>query len=408
MISVDEALARVVAGTTRLPAEMVALDHADGRVLAADLTSPLTLPPFVNSAMDGYALRAADVARATSEQPVRLTIIEAIAAGTVGAATIGPGQAARIMTGAPIPAGADAVIKYEDVTVPAPDVVAIATPISVGNCIRAPGEDVRAGATVATAGMILSPAHLGLFAALGLAEVACVRRPRIALLSTGDELVPPGSPLTAGHIYDSNSVMLATMLRRFGAEVVCQATTADRLGAVRESIAQAIATQVDLIVTSGGISTGDFDLVKDALALDGHIDFWQILMRPGKPLAFGEIGATPLIGLPGNPIAAFVGGMLFVRAHLCQLQGHDPALPLMEAICAEPIRNGSHKRHFLRGVLTAREGQLQVRLAGGQLPNQFSTIAQSNCLIVAHESREWYAAGERIPVLPLNDVMGGC
>nr|MBA3822572.1 molybdopterin molybdotransferase MoeA [Ktedonobacterales bacterium] len=242
-------------------------------------------------------------------------------------------------------------------------------------------------------------------AALGLTELPCIRRPRVALISTGDELVQPGNPLPPGHIYDSNTLMLATHLHRMGAEVACKFTASDHVGTVRDCIGQALQHGVDLIITSGGISTGDFDLVKDALSLDGTIDFWQILMRPGKPLAFGAIGTTPLIGLPGNPIAAFVGCALFVRAHLAQLQGLDPEPPLVEAFCAEPIRNGSHKRHFLRGTHTLQDGQLHVRLAGGQMPNQFATLAHSTCLIVAHESREHYAIGDRISILPL-DALG--
>ncbi|MBA3822922.1 MAG: molybdopterin molybdotransferase MoeA [Ktedonobacterales bacterium] len=402
VLSVDDALKQVVAGVTTLPVEFASPDDADGRILASDIVSPLNLPPFANSAMDGYALRAADTTQASPDAPVRLLVSATIAAGARTTATLRPCQAAKIMTGAPIPLGADAVIKYELVTVAADGRIELREPCALGNCVRQPGEDVQMGRTVLMAGTVLTPAGIGVLASLGRTSVPCVRRPRVALLGTGDELAAPGQPLAPGQIYDTNTPMLAAYLRRLGAEVVASYTLRDRLGAVRDALQTIRLLGVDLIVSSGGISTGDFDVVKDALQAEGAIDFWQIRMRPGKPLAFGRCADTPFIGLPGNPLAAFVGCTLYVQSVIRRMQGLDPTPPTIQAICQEPIRNGSQKRHFLRGTLSWAADQIGVRLAGGQLPTQFSTVTQSTCLIIADEGRTLYEIGECISVIPLS------
>jgi len=308
---------------------------------------------------------------------------------------------ARIMTGAPIPPGADAVVKFEDTLAPSPDEIAFTQPVAPGTNIRQPGEDVTAGQVALQAGMPLSSPALGLLAALGYAAVPCVRRPRVAVISTGDELISPGQPLPPGKIHDSNGLMLAALARQFGGMPAVYGAAGDTQASLHATLARALSEQPDLILTSGGISLGDFDLVKDILRAEGEIDFWQVRMRPGKPLAFGHIAGVPLLGLPGNPVAAYVGAALYARAVLLALQGLDPAPALYDAVCAEPIRNGSGRRNFLRGVAEMRGTRLQVRQIGGQLPTQLAPLARGNCLIVAHEERAMYDEGETVPVLLL-------
>ncbi len=403
-ISVDEALDRVLAAAHVLSVELVPLLEADGRVLAADLSSPIDLPPFANSAMDGYAVRANDTAGAALDNPVRLDIIDRVAAGYVSTRQVATGQAARIMTGAPIPDGADVVIPFEVVTEDPSGTLVVSTPTNSGNYIRLPGEDVIRGATPLTDHMVLGPAALGLAASMGFAGLPCYRRPRVAILGTGDELVPPGEPLLPGQIYDSNDYMLAPLARRAGAEVIFLGRAGDSEHAMQALIARSIAAGVDLIVTSGGVSVGDFDMVKEVLRVAGQIAFWRVRMRPGKPLAFGTIDGIPLLGLPGNPIAAFVGFTLFGRTILRHMQGQAPLPAFLSARCGEQIRNGSGKRNFLRGRATIADGQLIVRLAGGQLPSQLVPLVAGNCLIAAHEDRALYDIGEPIPILPLDDA----
>ena len=287
-ISVGEALHAVVQGIDPLASEAVALHEADGRVLAEDVASPIDLPPFANSAMDGYAVIAADSSNASEMAPVRLTISERIVAGQQSGTTITPGYAARIMTGAPIPPGADAVVKFEDThdtagaTSATGDSVEICAAVTPGYYIRQPGEDVKSGQVTLRAGTPLQPASLGLLAAMGFATVRCLRKPRVAIISTGDELVSPGQPLTLGKIYESNGVMIAALARRFGATANVYGTARDEAQTIHSALATALRDNPDLVVTSGGVSVGDFDLIKQVLQDAGQPAFWQIRQRPGK------------------------------------------------------------------------------------------------------------------------------
>jgi molybdopterin molybdotransferase len=399
-LTVDEALLRVVAPIKPLASERVPLYDADGRVLAESLASPLDLPPFANSAMDGFAVIAGDTIGATETSPARLRVIDRIVAGSSGERYIINGTAARIMTGAPIPPGADAVIKFED-TDNGQQVVSLRHAVLPGHNIRLSGEDIVRGTNALEADTRLNPAAIGLIAAMGYPDVACIRRPRVAILGTGSELVQLGRPLGSAQIYDSNSYMIAALVRRLGADVIVFDIAQDKETAIHQKILASLQQKVDLIITSGGVSAGDFDLVKDVLREAGNIDFWQIRQRPGKPLAFGSVQGVPLLGLPGNPVAAFVGCALYGTAILRAMQGLDPKPTQLQAQCAEDIRNGSGKRNFLRGIASFSDAQLTVRLASGQLPTQLVPLAMSNCLIVAHETQPLYRAGEPIMIIPL-------
>ncbi|MEO7003378.1 MAG: gephyrin-like molybdotransferase Glp, partial [Ktedonobacterales bacterium] len=303
MLTVEEARERILAHVRRrpaLPTEQIALAGALGRVTAADVVAQEPSPPFANSAMDGYALRSADTAGASDAAPARLRLVGEVPAGAVYAGVMGAGEAVRILTGAPVPDGADAVLQQELVTV-ADGVVQIAQSVTVGNNVRSAGDDVRPGMMLTRRGTELGPAEIALLASLGVHPLTVTRRPRVAILATGDELAPLGEPLRPGQIHESNTPYLIAAVQRAGAEAWPLGIARDRADEIRAKIAQASAA--DLVLTSGGVSVGDYDLVKQLLAEQGSIDFWRVRMRPGKPLAFGLLGETPLLGLPGNPVS---------------------------------------------------------------------------------------------------------
>jgi molybdopterin molybdotransferase len=419
-LSVDEALAFTLAAFNPLASEPVAVRQALGRALAEDLFSPLNIPPFTNSAMDGYAVRAVDTGGATPDRPARLRLVAEVAAGQVCDRLVGPGQAVRIMTGAALPQGADAVVRFEDTNEglfdystadPAkgtgtenrakPEEVRVYIQATPGLNVRAEGEDVRAGRPVLRAGTKLNPGHLGLLAALGITTLRCARRPRVAILATGSELLEPGHPLSPGKIYNSNNPMLAGLVDSGGAEAVGLGAARDDWEVIRARLAEGLRLGVDLILTSGGVSVGDYDLLKQVLQAEGRLEMWQVRMRPGKPLAFGHLGGIPLLGLPGNPLAALVSFELFARPALLKMQGLAPALAPLEAILAEPVSNPSGRRNFLRGKMGLQDASLWVWPGGTHKSSQLGSLIESDCLIVAHEDHSFYAPGERIGIIPL-------
>jgi molybdopterin molybdotransferase len=357
MLSLPQALERLVAGTTALAdTETVSTFDALGRVLAAEVRSQLDVPPHDNTSMDGYALRVADVPAAGAVLPVS----QRIAAGQVGA-VLAPGSAARIFTGAPVPEGADAVVPQEQCEALDGGAVRVNAQPPAGQWIRRRGEDVRAGSVVLSRGTRLTPQALGLAASVGAAALTVLRRPRVALFSTGDELVMPGEPLKPGAIYNSNRYTLRALLQAAGCEVSDLGIVPDRLDATRDALRSAAAGH-DLILTSGGVSVGEEDHLRPAAQAEGRLDLWQIAIKPGKPLAFGSVrrqggGEALLIGLPGNPVSSFVTFLLAVRPVLLALQGieqHEPVGLTLRADFDWPKPDA--RREFLRARRNADGG----------------------------------------------------
>jgi molybdopterin molybdotransferase len=411
MLDVDTALSRVLAYFAPLEAESIPLLEANGRILACDVIAQESVPPFQNSAMDGYAVRACDTAGATWSEPVSLRIAAHVAAGAATVPALPNGQAIRIMTGAPLPKGADAVVRFEETDEAGPGrpathgargVVKIFRPASPFDNVREAGEDIAAGALVARRGRRLTPPVLGLAASVGRAMVGVHRRPRVAILSTGDEVVHPGHRLGVGKIRDSNSFVLGALARSWGAEVqlhgIAQDTVADLTGRLEA------ARSADLIVTSGGVSLGDFDFVKDVLRAEGEIGIWQVRMKPGKPLAFGRLGGTPLLGVPGNPVAAAVSFILFGRPAILRMLGVDKVEPrTIDVLTTEPIDNRGQRRHYVRVRLRPQpDGPPLAESVGEQGAGVLSSLAAADALLIVPETAEKVSAGARLRAIPLD------
>lgn len=388
---------RVVAGLIN-PRPPVALPLADalGLVLAADVVAPLSLPGFDNSAMDGYAVLAIDVAAAGHDTPVRLPVAEDIPAGRTDIPTLAAGTAHRIMTGAPLPAGATAVVPVE-ATDGATDIVTIRSAPREGQHVRRAGEDVTAGSIVLRARQVVTPAALGLAAALGLGELTVVPRQRVLVVSTGTELVGPGVPLQPGQIYESNGVMLAAAVRDAGAEVAASPMTGDDVDAFRETL-RSHAADADLILTTGGVSAGAYEVVKDALGSSGDVEFVKVAMQPGMPQGAGRLDGVPVVTLPGNPVSALVSFEVFVRPALRVAMGRpDAERPRREAVLTEDLTSPRGKRQFRRGVL---DGET-VTSYGPPASHHLRWLASANCLLELGEDVDSVNAGSRVQVWDL-------
>ncbi|MBI2468089.1 MAG: molybdopterin molybdotransferase MoeA [Candidatus Rokubacteria bacterium] len=397
MISVADARARILAEVARPTSpEAVAVAHALGRVLARDIEAPFDVPPADNSAVDGYAVRATDL---VADGRARLRVIRDLPAGSVFDDTVGPGEAVRIMTGAPMPPGADTVVPQELAEREEGGVRLAAVP--PGANVRARGEDVRAGTVVLSRGCVLRPQELGLVASLGLPEVWAHARPRVALLSTGDEVVEPGLPRKPGQIYDANRFSLLGLVEAAGGASLDLGIVPDVRDVLRARLLEA-ADAADVVLTSGGVSVGVYDLVKDVLAEIGGVDFWQVAMQPGRPLAVGKIGESHFFGLPGNPVASMLCFLLFVRPALWRLSGRrelDP--PRFIAVATEPMRKKAGRREFKRGVLRFTEHGWEVSTTGPQGSGILSSMVAANCLIILEEPRGDVKPGEPVLVEPL-------
>ncbi|GAA2111659.1 molybdopterin molybdotransferase MoeA [Microlunatus panaciterrae] len=374
--------------------------------LCEDIVSTVNLPGFDNSAMDGYAVQAADVADATPGSPVILPVVGEIAAGKSASHPLSPGTAMKIMTGAPVPAGADAIIPYEDTDRGEQD-VRIFAPREAGQHIRRRGEDVEADTQVFSAGDRLGPRAIGLLAAIGLDKVLVRPRPRVVVVSTGSELVEPGLPLdSADQIYDSNSYMLAAAARAAGAQVFRVGLVSDDPEEVKQTISDQ-QVRADLILTTGGVSQGDFDVVKAVMPEMGATDFAQVAMQPGKPQGFGLIGEdrTPMIMLPGNPVSAFVSFEAFVRPAIRKLMGTRPyGRTAVRCVASHAITSIPGKVQLARGIVTYDEnGSRQVELAGGHGSHLLGDLSRANALVLLAEETELVAAGDEVVVWLLNE-----
>ena len=388
---------RVVAGLINpRPPVALPLAAALGLVLADDVVAPLSLPGFDNSAMDGYAVLATDVADAGQDSPVRLPVAEDIPAGRTDIPPLAAGTAHRIMTGAPLPAGATAVVPVE-ATDGATDTVTIRSAPREGQHVRRAGEDVTAGTTVLRAGQVVTPATLGLAAALGLGELTVVPRQRVLVVSTGTELVGPGVPLQPGQIYESNGVMLAAAVRDAGADVAASPMTGDDVDAFRETLRGHVA-DADLILTTGGVSAGAYEVVKDALGGSGDVEFVKVAMQPGMPQGAGRLDGVPVVTLPGNPVSALVSFEVFVRPALRVAMGRpDAERPRREAVLTEDLTSPRGKRQFRRGVL---DGDA-VTSYGPPASHHLRWLASANCLLELGEDVDSVNAGTRVQVWDL-------
>lgn len=366
MLSVEEAQERILSDVSVLGEERVPLLEAWGRVLARDVLAVEDIPPFANSAMDGFALRSEDVADASENHPIPLRIVETIPAGYVPTRVLLPGTAARVMTGAMIPSGADAVVMVERTRVEG-ETVYIAERVKRNQHIRPPGESVRVGETVLQRGQSLRPAEMAMLAALNVAEPLVYRRPRVVVISTGDELIPLGESLQPGKIRDSNRYGLYGQILEAGAEPIDLGIAPDDPQVVESRLREGLA-HADALVTSGGVSVGDYDVVKDVLFRLGEIRFWRVATKPGKPQAFGYALGKPVFALPGNPVSSMVVFELFVRPALRKMGGHsDLFRPRRRAILAEPVEPDSAGRvHYVRVVLAEEKRGLVARLTGSQ------------------------------------------
>jgi molybdopterin molybdotransferase len=397
MIPVAEARARILADVAgAAPEETLRVARGLGRVLARDVAAPFDVPPADNSAVDGYAVRVADLIPGGR---ARLRVVADLPAGAVYEGGIGPCETLRIMTGAPMPRGADTVVPQE-LSESAGDWVQLGA-VERGANVRSCGEDVRAGTVVLQAGSVLRPQDLGLVASLGLAELRVHRRPRVALLSTGDEVVEPGQPRRPGQIYDSNRFSLGGMVAAAGSDPLDLGIVPDVQKLLRERLLEA-AGAADVVLTSGGVSVGDYDLVRNVLGEIGSIDFWQVSMQPGRPLAVGRIGRAQFFGLPGNPVASVLCFHLFVRPALWKLGGRTRLdADCVTAAAVEPMRKKAGRREFKRGVLRFTDRGYEVSTTGPQGSGILSSMVMANCLIILEEARGDVKAGERVLVEPL-------
>jgi molybdopterin molybdotransferase len=404
-LAAADAALRILADVRPQPALRIPLDDALDSVLAEDVVSRLDIPAWTNSAMDGYAARGEDVRGATEARPARLRVIEQLPAGRFPAKMIGPGECARIFTGAPLPQGADSVIRQEDTDL-GTDTVSILKDRDVGVNIRRAGEDIRKGATVLTIGTELGPAQLGVLASLAVAHPLVYRRPRVAILGSGDEIVDLDQPeeiLSGRKIASSNTHTLVALVRRAGGEPVNLGIAGDTPEDLRAHLARSL--DCDLLVTTAGISVGEHDYVRSVLEeLGGELRFWKLRMRPGAPVGFGLLGRMPWIGLPGNPVSTMVTFELFVRPAIRQMMGHR--LPFRRTVpvrAAEPISVKPKLQHFLRGVVSQGPDGPEARLTGPQGSGILTSMTIANALLIVPEGQFETPVGATVQALILDD-----
>ena len=385
-----------------------------GQVLAEDIYSNVNVPPLDNSAMDGYAVRSGDTRGASRQSPRFLRVLDTVSAGSITKREVAPGTAIRIMTGAPIPKGADSVVMFEDTDEPqrreVSTEIGILSEVEPGLNIRRAGEDIAKGSIVLTKGTALRPSEVGVLASLGRTTVRVIRRPIVAILATGDELVDIDQPLPAGKIYNSNTYSLAALVQRYGGIPKILGIARDSEDSVVAKIRHGL--DADILLTTGGVSAGDYDVVKDVLAKQGKITFWTVRMKPGKPLAFGTIKAVgkagiarniPHLGLPGNPVSSMVTFELFARPAILKMMGKkNLTKPTIEAVFEDSVVNRDRRRMFVRVIVERRNNQYFARLTGPQGSGILTSMTSANGLMIIPEDKAEVVAGDIVRVMMLD------
>lgn len=403
LVSVNEARERILSQFKPVKTETVHLTDSSNRVLAEDVHAAVDLPLFDNSSMDGFAVRAADVMDVTSDSPRILRVVADIPAGSSPTVSLAPGQAARIMTGAQIPDGADAVVPVEDTDfherasgTTAPEQVQILEPVKQGGNVRPRGMDIHAGEAVLHQGRQLMPQDLGLLAMLGISKVLVYQKPRIALFSSGDELIDVDAPLEQGKIRESNSYMIAALIENAGAHVTRLGVAKDNHNSVKTLFEKAVELKVDLILSTAGVSVGAFDYVKEVIESNGKMDFWRVNMRPGKPVAFGNYRGVPVIGLPGNPVSAYVSFEVFVHPTLGRLSGllHS-SRPTVRVRCEDQI-DSDGRESYLRAEVHEVNGTLVGHLTGHQGSGNLHSLVRANALLIIPAGVKCVPAGQEV------------
>jgi molybdopterin molybdotransferase len=397
MITVEEALDRILSRLAPLGAEKVTILDTLGRVMAEDIYAGRDIPPLDNSGMDGYALRWEDIRNASPDHPVQLEVIEDLPAGFVASQRVGKGQAIRIMTGAPVPKGADTVVPVED-TEEKDRRAFILKSLGAGANIRRAGEDVKKGDLVISRGDLVRPAEVGMLASLGRSFVYVYQRPQVAILATGDELADVDETLDGVKIVSSNSYALAAQVKDCGATPIQLGIARDRKEEIEKKLRQGL--RADVLISSAGVSVGDYDFVKDVLNdLGTEMVFWKVAMKPGKPLAFGLIQGKPVFGLPGNPVSSMVSFEEFVRPSLLKMMGHRQLFrPVIEAVLKEDIHKEPGRRHFVRAFVSFDKDQYQVTVTGEQGSAILRSMVKANGLVVVPEDKKVVKAGEKVQV----------
>ena len=405
MISVEQALESILGCVDVLEEEESPILNCLGQVLAEDIYSDINIPPLDNSAMDGYAVQAKDTIGARKQSPRFLRVIDTVCAGSISKCVVEPGTAVRIMTGAPIPQGADSVVKFEETDEAqrqdSPGEIGILWEVEAGLNIRRAGEDIAKGSVVLTKGTVIRPQEIGVLASLGRTKVTVIRRPVVAILATGNELVDIGQSLPAGKIYNSNTYSIAAQVLRYGGKPKILGIASDNEDSLIAGLRCGL--DADMLITSGGVSVGDYDVVKDVLAKEGEITFWTVRMKPGKPLAFGRINGIPHLGLPGNPVSSMVTFELFARPAILKMMGKKNLVkPTVEAVIENSIINNDGRRIFARAVVEKRNGQYFARLTGYQGSGILTSMTLANGLVVVPEDKAGVEKGDVVKVIMLD------
>ncbi|MFC1918045.1 gephyrin-like molybdotransferase Glp [Chloroflexota bacterium] len=414
MISVEEAQEMILNQVSILEVRKVLTMDAIGQVLAEDVRAEINIPPMDNSAMDGYAVRAGDTVGAGEKTPRTLRVIDTVGAGNISKKEVTPGTAIRIMTGAPVPEGADSIVRFEDTdedkrrsySVPITE-ISILKSVPPGKDMRKAGEDITRGKVVLTKGTVIRPSEVGVLASLGNSTVKVVRRPVVAILATGDELVDLDQPLPPGKIFNSNTYSVAALVKRYGGVPEILGIARDREESMVEKIRLGLAS--DMLITTGGVSLGDYDIVKDILAKEGKIGFWTVRMKPGKPLAFGTImdkqhkRNIPHLGLPGNPVSVMVTFELFARPAIFKMMGKTKlAKPMVTAVLEDNVINTDGRRIYNRAIVEKRNGSYFARLTGAQGSGILTSMSLANGLAIIPEDRAKVKKGEVVQAMMLD------